>query len=415
MNSVEFLELIRSKTKKPFVFISYSSSIHIIKNRVLTLGKFLEEMDVNVVYDMGGMPPGTDLDEFMKKIADNNCKYVLMVCDHTYKEKTKENYSGVRSEYKYLLNKINSSNDRELELSKVFILLAEEVNNKSDIIPMDFDRRIYREFYDDTVTTFNSILELVKECKNFEAKKYSDKELKEKSENKYIIANNSYDMAQYKAAFENINYVLSIYKDVKKKEKKQLIKYYNLASAINIKLCKKEEARKICFSTESLLKSLKKDNDLLYAICYGNLSMTFVDIDNSLYEEYAKKALDFAKKANLEEMDYYLTLYAASLFKTQRYEEAYSCQKEALEQLLKKKNIKSIIGLQVYANLAEICIIRAEQSKKHNKINLLHESENYIIQALNICKEVNVNRDEIFYELYSISEKVYKSLKNYYT
>lgn len=410
MNSEIFLNMIRERSKNPFVFITYSSSIDSIKKRVLALGKYLEKESINVIYDMGGIPVGIDMDEFMRKIADDNCKYVLLVCDQTYKEKTKEINSGVRIEYNYLLNRINSSQDREEELGKVFLLMAENEEEAQKGIPDLFLRRIYTPFYDYTIETLNAIAKLVIDCKTPLKRNYSDKELKEKSLNKYEIAKKSYDMGQYSSALHNINHAINLHLQIKRKNRLFMIKCYNLASATNIFLGDKIEARKICFEN---LKSIRKNEYDLLSLCYGNLALSYVNDDNYLYEEYAKKAYEIAKDANLTDYQYYITLYAASLFLTERYEEAYNCQLESLALISQNNEMETLLGLQTNANIAEICVLRAKKKRGSKKIELLYEAESYICSALSISKK-NSFREDTLHELYNITEKVYKSLKEYY-
>lgn len=410
MNSEFFLNTIRERSKNPFVFISYSSSIVSIKKRVLVLGKHLENTGINVIYDMGGMPVGIDIDEFMRKIADDNCKYVLLVCDHTYKEKTQEINSGVRIEYKYLLNRINNSQDREKELSKVFLLMAEDVEEPQKNVPDLFTRRIYTPFYDNTIETLNTITKLVMDCKIPLKRDYSDKELREKSLYKYEIANKSYDIGQYSSALKNINDAINLHLKIKRKDKLFMINCNNLASATNLMLGHKIEARKICLEN---LKLLKKDQYDLLSICYGNLALSYVNDDNYIYEEYAKKAYEIAKGANLTDFQYYITLYAASLFMTERYEEAYNCQLESLTLISQNNAMDTLLGLQTNANIAEICVLRAKKKRGSKKIELLYEAEAYICSALSISKKISL-REDTLHELYSITEKVYNSLKEYY-
>ncbi len=413
MDSETFLKMVRERSKMPFVFISYSSSIESVKKRVLVLGRYLENAGINVIYDMGGMPVGIDVDEFMRKIVDDNCKYVLLVCDHTYKEKTKEIKLGVGIEYKYLLNKINNSEDREKELSKVFVLMAEEEKNFQKNVPDIFSRQIYMPFYEDTVEVLDAIAKLVDSCKILQEENYSDKELKEKCLRKFEIANTSYDMAQYLSAFKNINDVINLYSKIKRKNRLFMVKCNNLASAINLRLGYKKEARKICRENLKLFKNLRKGDNKLLPICYGNLALSYVDEDKYSYEEYAKKAYEIAKEKNIEDLQYYVTLYAASLFMTERYEEAYNYQIEALDLLSKDDAINSLLGLQTNANIAEICVLRAKNKRGHNKIELLYEAESYLSSALSISKTISL-REDTLYELYRISEKVYQSLKDYF-
>lgn len=413
MDSENFLNIIRERSKNPFVFISYSSSIDTVKKRVLVLGKQLENAGINVIYDMGGMPVGIDIDEFMRKISDDNCKYVLLVCDHTYVEKTKEINSGVGIEYKYLLNRINSSQDREKELSKVFLLMAENVENPQKNVPDLFARRISTSFYDDSIETLNSIIKLVIDCKVPLQKIYSDKELKERSLYKYEIAYKSYDIAQYSAALKNINDAINIYSKIKHANKSFMIKCNNLAAAINLMIGQKKEARKICLENLKIIKKMKGECESLLSVCYGNLALSYVNEDNYAYEEYAKKAYEIAKKANLTDYNYYITLYAASLFMTERYEEAYNYQLEALIILSQNDEMDTLLGLQTNANIAEINVLRAKKKKGHKKIELLYEAESYFSTALNISKKINL-REDTLHELYSIGEKVYRSLKEYY-
>lgn len=413
MNSENFLKTIRERSKNPFVFISYSSSIDSIKKRVLDLGRYLENVGVNVIYDMGNMPVGTDIDEFMRKIADDNCKYVFMVCDHTYKEKTKELNSAVGIEYKYLLNRINCSQDCEEKISNVFLLVAEEGEVLQKNIPDFFTRRIYTPFYDDTIETLNTIAKLVIDCKTPLKRNYSDKELRKKSLYKYEIANKSYDIEQYSSALKNINDAIDLYLKIKRKNKLYMIKCNNLASATNLRLGHKIEARKICLENLELIKNIKKDQDSLLSVCYGNLALSYVNDDNYIYEEYARKAYEIAKDGNLTDLQYYITLYAASLFNTERYEEAYNCQLESLTILFQNNEMDTLLGLQTNANIAEICILRAKDKRGNKKIELLYEAESYIFTALRISKKI-ILREDSLHELYSITEKVYRSLKEYF-
>ena len=316
-------------------------------------------------------------------------------------------------EYKYLLNRINSSQDREKELSKVFLLMAENTENPQKNIPDVFARRIFTPFCDDNIETLNTITKLVIDCKVSSKKIYSDKELKKKSVYKYEIANKSYDIAQYSAALKNINDAIKVYSKVKHKNKSFMIKCNNLAAATNLMLGDKIEARKICEDNLELLKKLKGYDIKFLSTCYGNFALSYANEDNYAYEEYARKDYEISKEANLPDLDYYITLYAASLFMTERYEEAYHCQLEALNFLSQNNKMNTLLGLQTNANIAEICVFRAKKKRGHNKIEFLHEAEFYFTTALSISKKINL-REDTLHELYSIAEKVYQSLKEYY-
>lgn len=419
MKSEEFINIIRQRSQLPYVFISYSSSIKDVRERVILLGRYLEKCKINVVYDMGGLPVGINIDEFMEKIANDNCKYVLLVCDNTYYTKTKNSNTGVKIEYEYLLNRINTSSDRELELSKVFLLMAECVEDPYSIIPDTFKRRIYTNFLDAEKTTFSEIYEIVQDCKIVEEEdslllNNTDKELTSMSSNKYTNANTSYDRHQYNAALSDINEAIKIYQYVRNKNNWILIDYYNLAVSIHLRLYNMKEARLFCNKELDILKKYKKTRKIYkaYAICYNNLSMTYIGNDTNLHEDFAHKALINAKKACVKDLYHYNTLYAVSLFMSEKYHEAYDYQKKALSQL---DDDQSVMGIKIYSNLAEICVLRSKDRTIVDKKELLHEGEDYINTALMISKRIRIDDKDILLEMYSISEKVFDALKIYYS
>ena len=397
-----FPEKIQSIIKKPFAFVSYCHGNDIVYNQVQLLVSYLRDKGIPVVYDEGGLDPGTELTQFENLILENNCVYVLVVCDKCYLKKVEDNEGGAWREY------FNISNDYPKH-KRVYIPLVFDA-----LLPI-FSAKVYIDFSDTSKQTLNKIensLELLQ-------KKKKDSKIRAE-----ILANDASklcDRKSYKAAYKKVGDAITIYTQQKKPTRVFLAYLYNLKLYICIKLKKVNAAISTAKDLDSVITN--RLDHVKKAMYYGNCALAYRmrDSGSNEYEEYAKKAYLSAKKGDDDEFYYYACMYATALYETEQYLDGYRVAKEALESFQNKhkdrekyKKEDYVMFAMIKGNLSEIAVACGEDipENRQQKSEFLLEAKDNIMDILSISEIVD---DNICREMYSIAVLVFEALKKYYS
>lgn len=392
---------IRKTVENPFVFISYSHENRTVFNRVQMLASYLREKGVPVVYDEGGLPPGIELTQFENLILNNNCTYVLVVCDKCYLKKIEKNEGGAWREY------FNISNDYPKKKSKYIPLIYDEH------IPI-FSGKVYIDFSEYSGQTLSIIENSIGKLKK--------KNSKVKAEELAKDANRLCNKKSFQAAYKKIVEAIDIYGRQNRTSKSFWAYLYNLNIYICIKLEKASEA----MTMAQKLSSVITDRLDCYkrAMYYGNCALAYRmgNTGSSKYEEYARKAFLVAKNGDDEELYYYACMYATALYETEQYSDAYRVMKEALEGFQDKHQDSTkytkedyIMLMKIKGNIAEIAVACGENNPENRmeKKEFLLEAKDNIMDILS--NDEFVVDDKIYTEMYSIAVLVFESLRKYYS
>lgn len=398
-----FPEKIQRVVKNPFAFVSYCHGNDIVYNQVQLLVSYLRDKGISVVYDEGGLDPGTELTQFENLILEDNCAYVLVVCDKCYLKRVEDNKGGAWREY------FNISNDYPKH-KRVYIPLVFDAS-----LPI-FSGKVYIDFSNTSNKTLNKIensLELLKNKK---------KDSKMRAE---ILANDASklcDRKSYKAAYKKVEDAINIYSKQNKKMKIYLAYLYNLKLYICIKLKKINAAISTAKNLESVITNRLDYNKK--AVYFGNCALAYRmrDSGSSEYEEYAKKAYIASQKGNNDEFYYYACMYSTALYETEQYLDGYRIAKEALESFQDKHKDKGtykkedyIMFAKIKGNISEMAVACGENNpeNRRQKREFLLEAKNNIMDILTIA-EIE-DEESICREMYSIATLVFKALEKYYS
>lgn len=394
---------IQKRAKQPFVFVSYCQNDRDIYNRVKELVLYLRNRNINIIYDEGGLDPGTELIQFQNLILDVNCKRVLIVSDKYYFNKVQNNIGGAWKEY------FNISNDYPNNISKYIPLFVDKM------IPV-FSGKVYIQFTDDT--EFSNIGKILEPYKLRNKPTIS----KNSVNNLFRDADTLYENGNYNAALKKINFAIEIYKHQKRPSKSYKAMLYNLKLIICIKAKDIDNAISTTKELERLISDCAKmeaEKKASY-LCNCALAYRMKNKDSSEYEECAKKAYSTVKMNGIKDDGYYACMYSTALFDTEQYVAAYKVLKEALKEYEKAHNKSSfckddyIMYIKIKGNLAEIAVAICEsmQGGRKKKYNLLKEAKKSILEIIDI-KEVE-DEDTIQAEIYSIATKVFSALNRFY-
>lgn len=124
----------------PKVFISYSWSSQEHSDWVLNLATRLADNGIEVKLDKWDLKPGQDKYVFMEQMVhDTTINKVLMICDSRYKEKADNRDGGVGDETQIITPKLYC----DKEQTKFIPVIAENIDNKDDLLPIYLKSRIY--------------------------------------------------------------------------------------------------------------------------------------------------------------------------------------------------------------------------------------------------------------------------------
>lgn len=396
-------EEIQKIVKKPFVFISYCYGNKDVYNRVQQLVLYLRNRGISILYDEGGLNPGTELTQFENLILDENCKYVLVVCDKCYLDKVENNQGGSWREY------FNISNDYTKHKEKYIPLIVDAE------IPI-FSGKVYNEFKNSSKDELKQIEKALSSLQK------RNKRNKDQIETLIKEANSLCDENNYNAADKKITEVIEIYRQQARTKKSTWACLYNLKLYICIK---RNDVKNAVTYANDLLKvindRLDYDKRTTY---YGNCALAFRlrDNESNEYEVCSKSAYQMAKKGGNEELYYYASMYATALFETEQFTNAFKIAKEALDDFCNKnKDItqftkeKFIMYIKLKGNIAEIAVncSKNKYESRKRKLEFLMEAQKNIIETLNL--NMYEKDESIELELYSIASIVFSELKNYYS
>lgn len=394
---------IQEIVKKPFAFVSYCHGNQDVYDRVQKLVMYLRKKGIPILYDEGGLKPGTELTQFENLIVDENCKFVLVVCDKFYLEKIENNQGGAWREY------FNISNDYPNNREKYIPLMVDSM------IPI-FKGKVYNEFSNSSREELEKIegalVELPK--KNKKNRGHIEELIKD--------ANLLCDENNYNAADKKIMEAIDLYNQQTRTLKSIWASLYNLKLYICIR---KQDVRNSGIFANKLLEVIndKLDYDKR-TIYYGNCALAFRmgDIESSDYEKCSKLAYQMAQKGGNDELYYYASMYATALYDTEQYTNAYKIAKEALndfevsyKDLSKFTKENYVMYIKLKGNIAEVAVERSKDkyASRKNRLEFLMEAQKNIIEILNLDK---YERDEkIELELYTIASMVFSELRNYYS
>lgn len=422
MSNNDFIFDTRQRINKDFVFISYSHENKQINERVSKLVNYLTHHNVNVVYDHGSLPSGTNGYRFMENIVHPNRKYALLVCDESYYRKTLGSSSGVSSEYDYLLGGIDKSTDREMYMSRIIPMIAEEGNRKNEYVPKIVSNSTYISFLDETMDTFEQIYCIVKECIWITDNNYTQKELKIKAHNKYVSADRLCENGDYNAARSDINTAIDLYSKVKTKNKLDYASYYNMAANIELRDSERRDflkARQMCVSALKCLDEVDCKDFNKYAVYTLNLALSYNDGVSFLeYEDNTRKAMEYAEliyeiDKNID-MPHYWSAYSEALYFQKKYTDAYLYEKAAYDEVKKRNKLYTRQGIKIVWNLAEMTLFK-NLRRKEDRLNNLLEAEGYVREALvifDMFQKEFIDREK--QEAYKIACLVYESLSSFY-
>lgn len=356
-----FSKELREKIQKPFVFISYSHKNREVYDRVQNLAKYLKSKNINIVYDKGGLPPGTELTQFENLILDENCKYVLVVCDKGYLWKVQNCEGGAWTEY------FNISND--------YLYRA---NNSEKYIPLKVDATIsifkgkcYIPFENES-----SFDEIVKKLKsNLTPKNLIIRE-KYGEQLKQIEA--LCDARNYSAALGRVDRAINNCG----RNRMNKIELYNMKLFITIQLGQTNSAVQVARELISDLTQRIKEKIgyAKMAVIFGNCALAFrmKDVESEEYEQYAKKAYNAAQKSVSDQEGYFASMYSTALYENKIYTNAYELSKKSLdtfEHTFGNPDLYNENVLKTYferkANVAEIACacyknIEMRERERHN-------------------------------------------------
>lgn len=396
-----FPQEIQKRVKDPFAFVSYCHQNSAVYDRVQTLVSYLRSQNINIVYDEGGLEPGTELTQFENLIFDNNCKFVLVVCDKGYLEKVEKSAGGAWREY------LNISNDYPKNINKYIPLIVDAE------IPI-FSGKVYIPFIDDSkfVNIVNRLASL--------------KENNERSQVKVDTLVQSADLlcdnGNYSAALKKINHAIKVYGQQKRTSKAYWAKLYNLKLVICIY---KQDVKNAILVADELVKMItNKMESEKRANYFGNCALAYRmrSSESNEYEECARKAYVITKKYGVEDAGYYACMYATALYETEQYTAAYRISKEALKDFTRVHNDMSVFDKNDYVmytkikgNIAEIAVTSSKSIRggRKKKLDLLLEAQENILDIINI-KELE-DEDYVQAEIYSIAVIVFEALNEFYS
>ena len=383
----------------PFAFISYCWENKEVYDRVQKLAKYLKDNKIPIIYDEGGLEPGSEISQLEFLILDKNCVCVFVVSDDCYLQKVQDGVGGVANEF-LLIGKDYLDNPNKYIALKV-----------NETLPI-FYQKVYISFSDES--HFESI-------KNFALSKTSNSIIdscepqKAKNElqeiEKLVFENQlSYDKEDFSAALKKINKAIILCDSVEIQLKKRLeILNYKLITSIKLKNKKEsiETSEKILNILPSNLEFSKK------ALYYGNCALAYrLNKNLELFEECAKNAWIAARKAKRKDLHYYASLYSVALYDTEQITDAYKMGTTALK--LYGYSDASVTFIQYKSNVAEYARkISSKQKSNKNRFLKLEESKNNIEDVINIIENNNFS-DTIKYEVYRSASTIFKELSNYY-
>ena len=137
-----------NKTDSPAIFISYAWSSVDKDNWVIELAERLFSSGVIVKLDKWDLEAGQDKYVFMEQMVQNSeIKYVLVVCDKNYKEKSDARQGGVGTESQIISSEVYSKTDQK----KFIPIIREFDDDRNPLTPIFFKTRIYLDFSSDDV------------------------------------------------------------------------------------------------------------------------------------------------------------------------------------------------------------------------------------------------------------------------
>lgn len=414
MNGMDFIKDMIKRSKTNFVFLTYSQSLLGTKERTILLGNYLISNGINVIFDGGTMPAGSNNYELMQLIAHPNCCHVLMVCDSTYTEKWTHHTGGVYTELELLRNKIWISPNKTIEASKVIPLIAESTSSPSSFIPDFLQGATYLMFLDASQQTLKTIFNQVNDCRISSKNTPSGKDLKTNAKYYYEKANNAYDNEQYEAAKNYIETAIQTYLTIRKPSHYTLIDYYDLASIIYLRINDSTNAQHMVKQAISLETRKRNPDFQKLARFYANLSLSNTAcVDEQ--EANAEVALTYALKSGVNDISYYYSLYANALFFAQKYKDAYDYTLRSYHILNNQKQLDTKDGVKCICNLAEISVYLASSNRRADNISHLHDAVNYILSAIQHAQLLSNFNDSEYYECYRIAIFVFQKIQAYYT
>lgn len=390
---------VQERVKKPFTFISYCHQNKETYDRVQALVTNLRRQKINVVYDEGGLEPGTELTQFVHLILSDNCKKVLVVCDKEYLNKINENTGGAWEEYFII------SNDYHNNAKKYIPLYVDAM------IPI-FSSKIYIPYKDDS--SYSKIQKIL----------YS---LKEKNDSSQVSvkdlvrdANKLCDNGDYSAALNKINKAIEICNQRRTKTDKAEL--YNLKLVICIN--KRDTTSAISVADELKRLIAHKPETVENVQYYTNCALAYrmMSSTSDEYEDCAKMAYAMSKKYGVKDDGYYACMYGTALFELEQYADAYRYVKQALEEFVKEhENISSclkkdyIMYAKIKGNLAETAVAYCKSvcRGKKKKLSILLEAQMNILDIINI-KDLE-DEDALKVEMYSIAIKVFEALREFFS
>lgn len=395
-----FPQEIQKRVKNPFAFVSYCHQNSAVYDRVQALVSYLRSRNINIVYDEGGLEPGTELTQFENLIFDNNCKVVLVVCDKGYLEKMEKSTGGAWREY------LNISNDYPKNINKYIPLIV-------DAEIQIFSGKVYIPFID--ASGFDNILNRLATLKNNENSQVNVDTLVQS-------ADSLCDNGDYNAALKKINHAIKVYGQQKRTSKAYWAKLYNLKLVICIY---KQDVKSAILVADELVKMItSKMESEKRANYFGNCALAYRmrRSESNEYEECAKKAYTITKKYGIEDAGYYACMYATALYDTEQYTAAYKISKEALIDFTRVHNDMSVFDKNDYVmytkikgNIAEIAVTSSKSIRggRKKKLELLLEAQANILDIINI-KELE-DEDYVQAEMYSIAVIVFEALNEFYS
>lgn len=392
-------EEIQKRVKRQFAFISYCHQNRAIYDRVQALVLYLRSRNINIVYDEGGLEPGTELIQFENLILDKNCKLVLVVSDKCYLEKIKNCVGGAWREYFIISNDYPNNTNKYLPL----FVDAE--------IPI-FSGKVYISFTDDS-----EFLSIEKKLTPFcygKSKINVDSLFKD--------ADFLCDNGNYSAALKKINQAIKVYSQQKRISKTYMADLYNLKLVICIY---KQDIKNAIAVADELAKMISNKFEIeKKANYFGNCALAYrmINSESNEYEDCARKAYTMSKKCGIEDAGYYACMYATALYDTEQYTAAYKISKEALKDFLKVHNDMSaydkndyLMYTKIKGNIAEIAVASCKTMRgcHKKKLDILLEAQENILDIINI-KELE-DEDMVQAEIYSIAVTVFDALNEFYS
>ena len=393
-------ENIQERVKKPFAFVSYCHQNDAIYSRVQALALYLRDKNINVLYDEGGLSPGTELTQFENLILHKNCKFVLVVCDECYLEKVENSVGGAWREY------FNISNDYPHHINKYIPLIVDAK------IPI-FAGKVYISFTDDS--------EFVNIGKKLSSLSEINEKFQLKMESLVKDANQLCDNGDYSAASKKVNQAIKKFNLQSKKQKIRLAELYNIKLFIAIQKNDKNTAVKTADDLRGIISNrMSLDKKAIY---YGNCALAYRmrDKESDEYEDCAEKAYVSAKKSGIDDDGYFSSMYSTALYETEQYTCAYKIANEALDCFINSHNDFSMYDSNDYisyamrkGNVAEItakCCEKVVKNRK-DKLVMLTEAKKHVLDIINL-PELDDN-EKVKAEIYFIASLVFDVLKKYY-